>query len=79
ADDAKHRKHDGDARKPEAISLAVETFDALASERGESGKIRASVLKSAIKRRKPDFNVSYYGFRAFGNLLEEAQARGLLE
>lgn len=79
ADDDKHRKHDGDARKAEAISLAVETFDALASERGESGKIWASVLKSAIKRRKPDFNESYYGFRAFGNLLEEAQARGLLE
>jgi len=37
------------------------------------------VLKSAIKRRKPDFNESYYGFRAFGNLLEEAQVRGLLE
>ncbi|AGK51012.1 NYN domain protein [Burkholderia thailandensis MSMB121] len=77
-DDDKHRKHDGDARKAEAISLAVETFDALAFERGESGKIWASVLKSAIKRRKPDFNESYYGFRAFGNLLEEAQARGLL-
>jgi hypothetical protein len=31
------------------------------------------MLKEAIKRRKPDFNESYYGFRAFGNLLEEAQ------
>jgi hypothetical protein len=37
------------------------------------------MLKEAIKRRKPDFNESYFGFRAFGNLLEEAQARGLLE
>ena len=37
------------------------------------------MLKEAIKRRKPDFNETYYGFRAFGNLLEEAQARGLLE
>ena len=46
---------------------------------GDSGKIWASVLKQAIKRRKPDFRESYYGFRAFGNLLEEAQARGLLE
>jgi hypothetical protein len=36
-------------------------------------------LKEAIKRRRPDFNESLYGFRAFGNLLEEAQARGLLE
>ncbi|KVT04430.1 NYN domain protein [Burkholderia sp. MSMB1078WGS] len=77
--DEPSRKHDMDARKAEAIALAVETFDALASERDDVGKIWASVLKSAIKRRKPDFNESYYGFRAFGNLLDEAQARGLLE
>ncbi|CAB3772474.1 hypothetical protein GQ57_21365 [Burkholderia sp. MSh2] len=77
--DEPSRKHDLDARKSEAIALAVETFDALASERDDVGKIWASVLKSAIKRRKPDFNESYYGFRAFGNLLDEAQARGLLE
>ncbi len=68
-----------EARKNEAIELAVETFDALVAERGDSGKIWASMLKEAIKRRKPDFNESYYGFRVFGNLLEEAQARGLLE
>ncbi|MEJ8795194.1 NYN domain-containing protein [Trinickia caryophylli] len=68
-----------EARKAQAIALAVETFEALVSERGDSGKIWASVLKSAIKRRKPDFNESYYGFRAFGNLLDEAQSRGLLE
>ena len=68
----------GSAPAP-GIELAVETFDALVSERGDSGKIWASVLKEAIKRRKPDFSESYYGFRTFGNLLEEAQARGLLE
>ncbi|MCC2682683.1 MAG: hypothetical protein K0S36_2247 [Nitrosospira multiformis] len=68
-----------EARKSQAINMAVETFDALVSERGDSGKIWASTLKQAIKRRKPGFNESYYGFRAFGNLLEEAQARGLLE
>jgi uncharacterized protein (TIGR00288 family) len=72
-------KTEMDARKAKAVAIAVETFEALASERGESDKIWASVLKSAIKRRKPDFSESYYGFRAFGNLLEEAQARGLLE
>ena len=37
------------------------------------------MLKDALKRRKPDFNESYYGFRAFGNLLEEAQSRGFLD
>ena len=68
-----------EARKSQAINMAVETFDALVSERGDSGKIWASTLKQAIKRRKPGFNESYYGFRAFGNLLEEAQSRGLLE
>ncbi|MBU9398167.1 NYN domain-containing protein [Burkholderia multivorans] len=77
--DEPSRKPEMEARKAEAIALAVETFEALASERDDVGKIWASVLKSAIKRRKPDFNESYYGFRAFGNLLDEAQARGLLE
>ena len=70
---------DQEKRKSRAIGLTVETFEALVSERGDSGKIWASTLKQAIKRRKPDFNESYYGFRAFGNLLEEASARGLLE
>jgi uncharacterized protein (TIGR00288 family) len=79
ADEDKQPKAEMESRKAKAIAIAVETFDALASERGESGKIWASVLKSAIKRRKPDFSESYYGFRAFGNLLDEAQARGLLE
>jgi uncharacterized LabA/DUF88 family protein len=78
-EEEKRRKEELDARKAKAIELAVETFDALVGERGDSGKIWASMLKEAIKRRKPDFNESYYGFRAFGNLLEEAQARGLLE
>ncbi|MDE2366770.1 MAG: NYN domain-containing protein [Betaproteobacteria bacterium] len=78
-DEEKHRKEEQEARKRKAIEIAVETFDALVSERGDSGKIWASALKQAIKRRKPGFNESYYGFRAFGNLLEEAQALGLLE
>jgi uncharacterized LabA/DUF88 family protein len=73
------RREELEARRTEAIAIAVETFEALLAERGDSGKIWASMLKEAIKRRKPDFNESYYGFRAFGNLLEEAQARRLLE
>jgi uncharacterized LabA/DUF88 family protein len=73
------RREEVEARKSQAIELAVATFEALVAERGDSGKIWASMLKEAIKRRKPDFNESYYGFRAFGNLLEEAQSRGLLE
>lgn len=79
AEEERQRKETLDKRRTQAVEIAVETFDALVSERGDSGKIWASVLKEAIKRRKPDFNETYFGFRAFGNLLEEAQARGLLE
>lgn len=79
SDDDKRRHDELQALKSTAIRIAVDTFDALLSERGDSGKIWASTLKQAIKRRKPDFSESYYGFRAFGNLLEEAQAQNLLE
>jgi uncharacterized LabA/DUF88 family protein len=79
SEEERSRKDELEARKVKAIEIAVETFDALVSEQGDGGKIWASVLKDAIKRRKPDFSESYYGFRAFGNLLEEARARGLLD
>ncbi len=78
-DEERQPKQETESRKSQAIAITVETFEALASERGESGKIWASVLKSAIKRRKPGFSETQYGFRAFGNLLDEAQSRGLLE
>ena len=77
--DGRRSKEDPEARRTKAIDLALETLEALGSERADGGKIRASVLKDAIKRRRPDFNETYFGFRSFGSLLEEAQARGLLE
>jgi uncharacterized protein (TIGR00288 family) len=73
------RREEMDKRRDQAVEIAVNTFEALVSERGDSGKIWASVLKEAIKRRKPDFSESYYGFRTFGNLIEECKARGHLE
>ena len=78
-EEERSRKETQDARRTQGVELAAETFEALLSERGDTGKIWASVLKEAIKRRKPDFSEGRYGFRTFGNLLEEAQARGLLE
>jgi uncharacterized protein (TIGR00288 family) len=65
-------------RKQEAIDLVLETIEDLASERaGET--IWGSMIKPAIKRRKPSFSESYYGFKTFGQLLEEAKARKLIE
>src|SRR5450830_787734 len=78
-DENNKRKEELEARKAQAIDMVVEMFDALVSERGDSGKIWASLLKDTLKRRRPEFNETYFGFRTFGNLLEEAQARGMLE
>jgi uncharacterized protein (TIGR00288 family) len=65
-------------KSDEAVDLVVETVDALSRERGEEEKIWGSMIKQALKRRKPGFNESYYGFRSFNTLLEEAARRGEL-
>ena len=65
-------------KQQEAIELALETYEALLAERGEGEKIWGSMVKQALKRRKPGFNESYYGFRAFSDLLEEAEKRKML-
>ena len=62
----------------EAVELVMETIEALFSERSAEEKIWGSMVKQALKRRKPGFNESYYGFRSFGKLLDEAQARKLI-
>ena len=67
-----------DERGDEAVDLVVETVDALLRERGAEEKIWGSMIKQALKRRKPGFNESYYGFRSFNALLEEAERRGEL-
>ncbi|MBR0345648.1 MAG: NYN domain-containing protein [Rudaea sp.] len=66
------------AKRQEAIDLVVETVDALIEERGEYETIWGSMVKQAVKRRKPGFNESYYGFKSFSALLEEGKKRGLL-
>jgi hypothetical protein len=63
----------------EAMALVLETVEALYAERGEEGRIWSSMVKQALKRRKPSFNESYYGFRSFSDLLVEAQKRKLLD
>jgi hypothetical protein len=71
-------KAGAEARRQEALNLIVETVEALTAERGEEDKIWGSMVKQTLKRRKPGFNESYYGFRAFSDLLEEAEKRGLV-
>src|SRR3954462_9361287 len=66
-------------KKQEAFELVVETLQALIAERGAGEKIWGSMVKQALKRRKPGFNESYYGFKAFSDLLEDAEKRGLIK
>src|SRR5688572_10205904 len=65
-------------RKQQAFDLVIDTIDALAEERDQDEKIWGSMVKQTLKRRNPGFNESYYGFRTFSDLLEEAQNRKLL-
>jgi uncharacterized protein (TIGR00288 family) len=67
-----------DDKKQEAFDLVIETLQALVAERGEGEKVWGSMVKQALKRRKPGFNETYYGFKAFSDLLEEAQSRKLV-
>ncbi len=62
----------------EAISLVMETAEALYSERDDRDKLWGSMVKQALKRRRPGFNERYYGVRSFSDLLEEAERRGLI-
>lgn len=68
-----------DAKTQEALDLVIETYEALVAERGEGEKIWGSMIKQTLKRRKPGFNESYYGYRTFGQLLQEGASRGILE
>ncbi|MEJ2507993.1 MAG: NYN domain-containing protein [Gammaproteobacteria bacterium] len=70
---------DEEDHSQEAIDLVIETVEALFNERGEEETIWGSMVKQALKRRKPGFSEGYYGFSSFSKLLEEAQARHLLE
>ncbi len=65
-------------RKLQAFDLVLDTIEALAEERDQDEKIWGSMVKQTLKRRNPGFNESYYGFRTFSELLEEAQKRQLL-
>jgi uncharacterized protein (TIGR00288 family) len=79
---AKKRRESGAAgedKKQEAFDLLLETLQALIAERGEGERIWGSMVKQALKRRKPGFNESYYGFRAFSDLLEDAEKKGLVK
>ena len=76
---AKTAPHEESDKKQEALDIVMETVEALIAERGEEEKIWGSMVKQALKRRNPGFNETFYGFRSFGKLLDEAEARKLIK
>jgi hypothetical protein len=60
----------------ECFSLLVDSVIALQRENKEI--LWGSMVKETMKRKRPSFNETYYGFRSFSNLLEEAQRKGIV-
>jgi uncharacterized protein (TIGR00288 family) len=72
------KKTPDEDRRGEALELAVETIEALVAERGDEERIWGSMVKQALRRRKPGFNESFYGYGSFNDLLEDAARNGML-
>lgn len=66
------------SRRQEALDFIVETVEGLIKERGDEEKIWGSLVKQTMKRRRPGFNETYYGYRSFRELVVDAQKQGLL-
>ena len=78
AADAGRAEPSADEKKGQAIELVVSTVEQLVAERGGEGSISASLIKSAIKRIRPGFSESEYGYSAFGKILDDAHKKGAL-
>jgi uncharacterized protein (TIGR00288 family) len=60
-------------KRQEAIDFLVETVEGLISERGSDEKLWGSMVKTTMQRRRPGFNETFYGYRSFRELMEDAQ------
>jgi uncharacterized protein (TIGR00288 family) len=65
-------------REDQAFAWVLETLDDLFSERDPEEKVWGSMVKQALKRRKPGFNERYHGFRSFSELLEQMEERKMV-
>jgi uncharacterized protein (TIGR00288 family) len=78
AEAAAAKRSTDEERRQEAMDLVVGTIEALVAERGDEERIWGSMVKQALRRRKPGFTESFYGFRSFNELLEDAARHGLV-
>ncbi len=59
----------------EAFSLLLDTLDAL---QRENKQLHSSLVKETMKRKQPQFNEEYHGYRSFSQLLEDAERNKLV-
>jgi uncharacterized protein (TIGR00288 family) len=65
------------SKKQEALDFIVETLEALGDERGEE-QFWGSMVKLTMKRRRPGFTESAYGYNSFRELVEDGERQNLL-
>ena len=70
---------DEEAADEALAQVRVQRLLDLVDERGLEETLWGSMVKQAIKRRKPGFSESYYGYRSFNPLLEELEDKGLID
>jgi len=65
------------SKKQEAFTILLDAIGALLRENKEV--LYSSMIKDTIKRKRPAFTESSFGFRSFSELLEEAARQGLVQ
>ena len=68
---------DKDGDKQEALEIVLDVVESLFKDR--DGNLWGSMVKQVLKRKRPQFAESYYGYRSFNQLLEDARDQKLLE
>jgi uncharacterized protein (TIGR00288 family) len=63
-------------KKQDVFRLFLDSVQALRRENYDV--IWGSMIKQTMQRKQPNFNESYYGYRSFSELLQDAERHGLL-
>jgi hypothetical protein len=74
-DDTPNAQKTGDVNH--AMEMILDTVETLFIDR--DGDLWGSHVKQTLKRKRPNFDEGYYGFRSFTALIQEAAKRNLLE
>jgi len=75
--DKPKRAADSSGDPAEAHAIVLDVVESLFEDR--DGNLWGSMVKQVLKRKRPQFSESYYGYRTFNQLLEDMAKAELLE